>query len=68
MKQIQNVLNGTNENKENKNVNNNPLILDSRDSVHNYLDFVRKKEKMGAIEVKEHSHKLVYCISILNFV
>jgi len=66
LKQIQNILNGSEE-ENNNNANNNPLILDSRESVSNFLEFVKKKEMAGAIKVKEHSHKLVYCISILDW-
>jgi len=41
LNQIKNILNGTEENKNNN--NSNPLILDSRESVSNFLEFVKKK-------------------------
>ena len=65
LKKINKILNNKEEN--NNNDNNNPLLLDSRESVSNFLEFVKQKEGMGAIKIKEHSHKLAYCISILNW-
>ena len=32
-----------------------------------FFDFVKQQEKMNFIIVKEHSHKLVYCISLLDW-
>ena len=62
MKFIKNMLNSQ-ENIENEN-NGNLVALDTRESIHNFLDFVKQKERCGSITVKEHNHKLVYCITI----
>ncbi len=52
---------------ENNDINDENLIpLDTRESVK-FLDFVLEKEKSGAIIVKEHEHKLVYCLTNFNW-
>ena len=50
------------ENKNNVINDDNIIPLDSRGSVK-FLDFILEKEKSGAIIVKEHEHKLVYCLT-----
>jgi hypothetical protein len=55
-----------NVNKDNDN-NNTLLALDSRESIHNFLDFIKQKERCGSITVKEHKHKLVYCLTIFKW-
>ena len=37
--------------------------LDSRETQMNFLEFIKRKEQFGAIIVKEHKHKLVYCLT-----
>ena len=32
-------------------------------TINNFLDFIKMKEKSGSITVKEHKHKLVYCLT-----
>ena len=32
-----------------------------------FIDYARSKDKIGSINVKEHEHKLVYCISIIDW-
>ena len=51
----------------NDNNNDNLVALDSRESIHNFLDFIKQKERCGAITVNEHEHKLVYCITIFGW-
>ena len=60
MKKIKSMLKSNN----NKNSNDNNLIFfDDRESINNFMDFVMKKEQCGSITVKEHKHKLVYCLT-----
>ena len=60
MKLIKRIFKG-NDNKNSK--DNNLIFLNDRESVLNFMDFVRKKEQCGSITVKEHKHKLVYCLT-----
>jgi phage tail tube protein FII len=46
---------------------NNLFLLNSDKTVTDFYEFVQLKEQGGAIIVKEHSHKLAYCISIFNW-
>ena len=63
-KQIKNSLN---DNEQDNNNDNIPPLLQSKESVKKFLEFIMERECKGSIEVKEHPHKLVYCISILNW-
>ena len=63
-KQIVNVLNNDKQSDINDNI---PQLLESKESVKKFLEFIMQREGKGSIEVKEHPHKLVYCISILNW-
>ena len=47
------------------NIDNNGELDESEDI--SFYQFVKKKEKMCFIIVKEHPHKLVYCISLLDW-
>ena len=47
---------------DNDNDNDNIISLDSRESMQ-FIDYIREKEKCGSITVKEHDHKLVYCLT-----
>ena len=47
------------------NIDNNGELDESEDN--SFYQFVKKKEKMCFIIVKEHPHKLVYCISLLDW-
>ena len=47
------------------NIDNNGELDESEDI--SFYQFVKKKEKMCYIIVKEHPHKLVYCISLLSW-
>jgi len=47
------------------NIDNNGELDESEDI--SFYQFVKKKEKMCFIIVKEHLHKLVYCISLLDW-
>jgi hypothetical protein len=55
---IKDIFKVTNDNND----DNNLIPLDSRESMK-FIDFVREKEKCGFINVKEHNHKLVYCLT-----
>ena len=51
-------------NNNNKDSTDNNLIFsDDRESINNFMDFVMKKEQCGSITIKEHKHKLVYCLT-----
>ena len=54
------------ENKILRNIDNNES-LDDIDKFQTFKEFAKEKEKLSSIDVKEHSHKLVYCISILDW-
>ena len=47
------------------NIDNNGHFDESENN--NFLQFVKQKEKMCFIITKEHPHKLVYCISLLDW-
>ena len=49
-----------------RNIDNNES-MENIDKFQNFKEFAKEKEKPSSIDVKEHSHKLVYCISILNW-
>ena len=66
MKMISRCLNNK---KDNENSNDTNFIpLDNRESVHNFLDFLKQKERIGSITVKEHKHKLVYCLTDFKWI
>ena len=44
----------------------NKLINKEKD-IDSFFKYTKQKEKISSIDVKEHPHKLVYCISILNW-
>ena len=52
-----------------KNIENNKnlLVLNNRESLYNFMEFIRQKERQGFIKVKEHKHKLVYCLTIFDW-
>ena len=47
--------------------NKNLLVLNNRESLYNFMEFIREKERQGFIKVKEHKHKLVYCLTIFDW-
>ena len=42
-------------------------ILNKEKDIDSFFKYTKQKEKISSIDVKEHPHKLVYCISILNW-
>jgi hypothetical protein len=70
MKQLQKIVNNVVEDEEKKISNNeinNLFLLDSKETVKDFYEFVKLKERGQAIPIKEHPHKLVLCVSILNW-
>jgi len=70
MKQLQKLVNNVVEDEEKKISNNeinNLFLLDSKETVKDFYEFVKLKESGQAIPIKEHPHKLVLCVSILNW-
>jgi hypothetical protein len=72
LKQIQKIANSLKEDENEENIIsnndiNNIFLLNSDKTVADFYEFVKLKEQGGAIIVKEHSHKLAYCISIFNW-
>ena len=70
MKQLQKIVNNVVEDEEKKISNNeinNLFLLDSKETVKDFYEFVKLKESGQAIPIKEHPHKLVLCVSILNW-
>ena len=63
MKFINEMANNQNNIENNKNL----IILNNRESLINFMDFIRKKEREGFIKVNEHEHKLVYCLTIFDW-
>ena len=70
MKQLQKIVNNVVED-EGKKISNNEInnlfLLDSKETVKDFYEFVKLKERGQAIPIKEHPHKLVLCVSILNW-
>jgi hypothetical protein len=56
-------------NHKNKGTNDERISIQSDDgeTINNFLEFVKNKEQRGAITVKEHNHKLVYCLTDFNW-
>ena len=56
-------------NNKNKGANNEGISIQSEDgeTINNFFEFVKNKEQRGAITVKEHIHKLVYCLTDFNW-
>ena len=52
----------------NNELNNYKEIFEKGDTMANFKEFLIKKENDGGIIVKEHPHKLVFCISIFDWV
>ena len=42
-------------------------IINKEKDIDSFFKYTKQKEKISSIDVKEHPHKLVYCISILNW-
>ena len=42
-------------------------IINKEKDIDSFFKYAKQKEKISSIDVKEHPHKLVYCISILNW-
>ena len=42
-------------------------IINKEKDIDTFFKYTKQKEKISSIDVKEHPHKLVYCISILNW-
>jgi hypothetical protein len=63
MKYINEMVNNQNNIENNQNL----LVLNNRESLCNFMEFIRKKESQGFIRIKEHKHKLVYCLTIFGW-
>ena len=42
-------------------------IINKEKDIDSFFKYTKQKEKISSIDVKEHPHKLVYCISISNW-
>ena len=57
-----------NNSKISKELDNYKEIFEKGGTMTNFFEFVRKKESNGAINVKEHPHSLVLCLSIFDWI
>lgn len=59
-KLIQRVLNHKNKGNNDEGIS---IQSDDGETINNFFEFVKNKEQKGAITVKEHIHKVVYCLT-----
>ena len=59
-KLIQRVLNHKNKGNNDEGIS---IQSDDGETINNFFEFVKNKEQRGAITVKEHIHKVVYCLT-----